>query len=481
MTLRLRYVAHSEVGLVRKNNQDSGYASPTMLVVADGMGGAAAGDLASAVAIRELREADVPHEGEAMLESFVEAIHRANDQIADQVGNDSSLDGMGTTVCGAMFDGTQLGLAHIGDSRGYRYRDGDLTRLTRDHSWVQQLIDEGRITESEALVHPHRSLILKVLNGQPNNEPDVALIDVVEGDRLLFCSDGLCGLVEDDKIAEILAKPDLDDVMSDLIAAAHEGGGLDNITIVLADLTTDEVDLTPVILGAALTQEIPDVGNKTLDLGGDEDTVRQDAAGNPLPAAPPPVSAAAAERARYAPVPPRRGRAVRFVLATAIALVILAAIVGGLYSAARQYYFVGANVGRVAIFQGWPATPTATVFEQTAVSVTDLPQLYQLRVLQAQYPAGSLEAARSTVNELALIEAKCKAARNRHTRATATPTPSPTISTASPSVTPGTTPLATPRSETPNTSPTGTSASPTTSPSPTPTPSPTEPPAPKEC
>src|SRR4030095_6845456 len=166
MTLQLSYVAYSDIGLMRKNNQDSGYASPHLLVVADGMGGAAAGDLASAVAIDTIRKIDGPTTGEQMLEVLAGAIHQANDKIAELIESDFSLEGMGTTVTGAMFDGTQLGLAHIGDSRAYLLRDAHLERLTHDHTWVQSLVDDGKISESEAALHPHRSLLLKVLNGQ---------------------------------------------------------------------------------------------------------------------------------------------------------------------------------------------------------------------------------------------------------------------------------------------------------------------------
>ena len=180
----LRFVSHSEIGLVRKNNQDSGFASPTLLVVADGMGGAAAGDLASAVAIDTIKRIvpdpqsgeDPPTAGEEMLEVLAGAIHKANDRIADLVASDYSLDGMGTTVTSAMFDGTALGVAHIGDSRAYLLRDGILERLTHDHSWVQSLVDEGKISLEEAAVHPHRSLLLKVLNGQAANDPDLTIV-----------------------------------------------------------------------------------------------------------------------------------------------------------------------------------------------------------------------------------------------------------------------------------------------------------------
>jgi len=166
MTLQLSYVAHSDIGLIRKNNQDSGYASPHLLVVADGMGGAAAGDLASAVAIDTIRKVESPTTGDDMLQRLALAIDQANDKIAELVESDLSLEGMGTTVTGAMFDGTNLGLAHIGDSRAYLFRHGHLERLTHDHTWVQSLVDDGKISETEAAIHPHRSLLLKVLNGR---------------------------------------------------------------------------------------------------------------------------------------------------------------------------------------------------------------------------------------------------------------------------------------------------------------------------
>lgn len=141
--LSLDYRAHSETGPVRRNNQDSAYVSPTMLVVADGMGGAAAGDLASSVAIAELKRSDAPRPPDEMLEVLAGAMNRANDRLADLIAWDHQLDGMGTTVCGAMYGQGVLQMVHIGDSRAYLLRDGDLARLTHDDSWVQSLVDDG--------------------------------------------------------------------------------------------------------------------------------------------------------------------------------------------------------------------------------------------------------------------------------------------------------------------------------------------------
>ena len=284
MALQLRIASHSEVGLVRKMNQDSGYASPHLLVVADGMGGAAAGDLASAVAIDSIKRLDTPdlltgspaadssaadtdgpttppadgtehtvvvppaddvaaEQGPAglnpLLGRFAATVADANARIADLVAADYALEGMGTTVTGAVFDGQRIGLVHIGDSRAYLLRDGRLERLTHDHSWVQSLVDDGKISADEAAYHPHRSLLLKVLNGQPANDPDLTTVELQAGDRLLFCSDGLCGLVDDPRIGELAAHPDLEVAVTDLVDAALAAGGIDNITVILAEAVPD--------------------------------------------------------------------------------------------------------------------------------------------------------------------------------------------------------------------------------------------------
>ena len=264
MALALKIASHSETGLVRKNNQDSGYASPQLIVVADGMGGAAAGDLASALVIDAIRRIDKPTVGEEMLEALAGAIHKANDRIADLVDANGALEGMGTTVTGALFDGTQLGLAHIGDSRAYLLRDGHLQQLTHDHSWVQSLLDEGKIDPNEAAMHPHRSLLLKVLNGQPANDPDLTLVRVEAGDRLLFCSDGLCGLVDDEAIAELLRTGQPSDALACLLGEARVQGGVDNITIIVADVVEEAATASSeqVVLGAAADRSIPPANTK---------------------------------------------------------------------------------------------------------------------------------------------------------------------------------------------------------------------------
>ncbi len=461
MPLSLRTVAHSEIGLVRKNNQDSGYASPTMLVVADGMGGAAAGDLASTVAVAELQRADGRYHGNEMLQVLAATLQRANDRLAELVADDLTLDGMGTTVCGALFDGEQLGVVHIGDSRGYLRRDGVLRRITHDHSWVQSLVDDGRITEAESLYHPHRSLLLKVLNGQPIAEPDLELVKVEAGDRLLFCSDGLCGLVTDDVINAALGVDDRELALRDLIEAAHLGGGLDNITIIVSDVveedeapppaaeaeeTTphdDDVESTILVpgrsiaagllLGAAVHREIPSIRHRPVEIGvspPDRDFATDDS-GNPLPDAPAParvdrlVAASDDEPPRRAIATKRRGRGLAIVIA---ALVLALAGSGfGTYAYAQTQYFVAPNAGTVGVYRGFDLAvagrPLNSLYQATAIPVQELPPQTRIAVMNHYKVDGGEPRVDDAVLTLQLLRDQCQAIKE--TRQTATPTPSP--------------------------------------------------------
>jgi protein phosphatase len=456
MSLALRYVAHSEIGLVRKNNQDSAYVSPTMLMVADGMGGAAAGDLASAVAIHQLAITDTEHPtGDAMLPALSAAIKKASDVIADLVDNDPQLDGMGSTVCGVIFDGEKLALANIGDSRAYRYRDGELTRLSRDHSWVQTLIDDGRLTEAEALEHPHRSLILRVVNGQPQQVADLELVDVAEGDRLLICSDGLCGMVTD-SVIEARIVGDRSDVMDALVRVAHLEGGQDNITIIVADVVTGEPEGEPQLLGAASRIDVDASGEPTL-VGIDDEL-----------AAPDP---AAGELARYAPTGRRRGTVwVKVLLGVLLPLIAIAGGGGLWYAYTQSQYFVGANNTTLGIFRGIPEPvfrlPLSELVQSDDTLVTDLPPYYQEQVRKT-LPANTLDSARATLVMLRDKAAECREQRKQYHQEP-TPTPSASLPTASASGTPtaGRSPSA---------------AAPTILFTPTPAPTASTPPAPTEC
>ena len=441
MTLRLRYAAHSEIGLIRKNNQDSGYVSPRLLVVADGMGGAAAGDLASAAAVRQLQRADrgedeTPLQGEQMLELLAGQLHLANEKIADLVAHDSSLEGMGTTVTAALFDGSQLGLVHIGDSRAYLLHDHELTRLSHDHSWVQSLVDEGKLNAEEAADHPHRSLLLKVLNGQTHNDPDTALVELHDGDRLLFCSDGLCGLVEDPELADILGDyDDLDQVMGALIDAAHREGGIDNITIIVADVETvgartGPESTAPMVIGAAAEREVPVVPPRPVD---HEPTRRLDEAGNPMPNLMESPDEEDEETTRYAPTLRRPGhrRFWRIGVTVIVVVGLLAAALGAGYAWSRTQYFVGTSGQQVAIHRGLAESvlglPLSEVYEVQDINLADLPPLYREKVVKT-ITAHSLDEARSTTAELKELADRCIAQRRESTAPPPTSAPSPPTS-----------------------------------------------------
>src|SRR3954451_11025195 len=230
-----RYAALSDVGRVRKDNQDSGFASPHLLVIADGVGGAARGDVASSPAVQAIRRLDEPPP-EDMLEALAGAIHRAHDRIAELVEQDPALDGTSTTVTAALFDGSRIGVAHIGDSRGYLLRDHTLSQLTKDHTFVQSLIDEGRITEEESRTHPHRNLILRAVDGVHETDPDLFYIELAPGDRLLLCSDGASGVLDHARLTDILSTGSVDYAVVELIRASLEAGSSDNITCVVADV-----------------------------------------------------------------------------------------------------------------------------------------------------------------------------------------------------------------------------------------------------
>ena len=419
MTLQLRYVAHSEIGLIRKNNQDSGYASPHLLVVADGMGGAAAGDLASAVAIDTIRKIDAPTTGQEMLEVLAGAIHQANDKIADLVESDLSLEGMGTTVTGAMFDGAQLGLAHIGDSRAYLLHDGHLQRLTHDHTWVQSLVDDGKISENEAAMHPHRSLLLKVLNGQPTNDPDLAVVPVVAGDRLMFCSDGVCGLIDDDVIEAALRLPDVSDAAQRLVGEALQEGGIDNITVIVADVVesggTDDV----IVLGAASEHPMPANGVPR-GQGAEKDETDDTLVTKLADFESPPID----DEERYGPQPPDRRRFRRPLIGLLALLLVAVAGLGVAYGWTRTQYFVGAAQDKVAIFQGLsqglPGLSLSRVYEVQQLALSELPPFYQERV-KANIDVSSLDSARATVAELTEAAKICASPQP-----TASPQPKPT-------------------------------------------------------
>ena len=260
MSVTLRSAAGSDVGRRRPMNQDSAATTPRLLAVADGMGGHAHGEVASAVAVATLLELDnrlssADLSQVDLLAELGSSIAAASDRLTALAQQNPDLRGTGTTVVAFLVDGARIGVAHIGDSRAYQLRGGDLRQLTRDHTMVQAMVDEGRLSEREAATHPRRSWLIRTLQEDTTAEPDLFLLEAQLGDRYLVCSDGVTAVLADSQLKEVLAEIEEPvDVVARLIELANEGGGPDNITCVVADVVdrpAPEQEEAAVVVGAA--------------------------------------------------------------------------------------------------------------------------------------------------------------------------------------------------------------------------------------
>ena len=376
-SLSLRYVALTDTGLRRTSNQDSGYASSRLIAVADGMGGAAAGDLASAETMNIIRQLDRELDDVDPLTALGEAVRNANHHLGELVAHDPAVEGMGTTLEVMLWDGQRFSTAHIGDSRAYRLRDGELTQISSDHTFVQSLVDEGKLTPAEARGHPHRSLLLRVLLGRDDNEPDLDHVEGQLGDRYLLCSDGLTDMVEDAQIARALGAETIDMAATELVRLALEGGGYDNVTVVIGELVDaseepdthlSSADGQPQLVGAAAGGPRPRTGHEAgPDTADDNELVAVDP-----------------EELRYAPRPPSGWRWFRRITAVVAVVAILAAgaIVG--YRWTQDQFFVAAHQGHVTIYRGVmadiPGVTLQHVEETTDIEMNSLPEFRRQQV-----------------------------------------------------------------------------------------------------
>lgn len=363
MSLFLRSAALSDVGRVRRDNQDSGYAGQHLLVVADGVGGAARGDIASSATVEALRKLDVPPGNDA-LSTLAATIHLAHDRLAEIAEAHPDLDGTSTTVTAAIFDGTQLLLGHVGDSRAYLLRDGALQQLTSDHTLVQSLVDEGRITVEEARVHPHRNLILRAIDGVHEPEPDLFGVPVQVGDRLLFCSDGCAGTLDHAALTAELAGEPLSDVAARLVTASLDAGSSDNVTVIVADVVSDqETPSGALVVGAAASSpHLQMISDRTGNLSESDVEALSAAPYDP-------------EELRYAPQPPPRRRWIGLL----IPVLVLGLLGGGLWGAyeySQTRYFVTSDGGPVTIYRGVdfdiPGLTLNRVVKQTPYSLESM-------------------------------------------------------------------------------------------------------------
>ncbi|MFT4084452.1 MAG: protein phosphatase 2C domain-containing protein [Nocardioides sp.] len=255
--LRFSYGARSDVGLVRSHNEDAGFAGPYLQLVADGVGGAAAGEVAAATTAYLVSALTAASPEADPVPLLAEAVRLAQHQLQDGVRREPERHGMATTLVAGLARHGRVTMVHIGDSRGYLLRDGALIRLTRDHTLVQLMIDQGRLTPDEARTNPYRSVVVKSVNADQEQPPDLWTTELRVGDRLLLCSDGLSDFVEESEIATRLATPDPDEAAESLVAAALAAGGRDNVTCLVSDL----IDGPPIcadgrLLGAMANPEL---------------------------------------------------------------------------------------------------------------------------------------------------------------------------------------------------------------------------------
>lgn len=384
----VRYAARSDLGLGPKTrNEDSAYAGPHLLVLADGMGGHAAGDVASSMIVGALAPLDdETPPAEHALDILDQTFAEANARIAEAAAENPKLCGMGSTTIALLRTGNKLAMAHIGDSRAYLLRDGKVSQMTRDHSFVQALLDEGRITAEEAEHHPQRFLVTRVMTGMPDDEPDLSLREAMPGDRYLLCSDGLSDYVRADAIEEILVKAATPEEAADrLIAVALKASTRDNVTVVVADVVdldlVDPPSTVPVVVGAVAerrqaggrTRGIPVSPAEKAAALSREATGRDETAAESDDTDPDTVTLA------EEPVGPRARWARRIALLTVLSVVAIAALLA--YNWSQRQYYVTAVDGRVVVYQGVPQSlgpwQLSHLDSTSDVLVADLPPVTQ--------------------------------------------------------------------------------------------------------
>ena len=401
--------AGSHVGKVRANNQDSGYAGEHLFVVADGMGGHAGGDVASALAIQSIAHIDQPYNSvDDAIEALRSALLEANHELAETVFEHPELAGMGTTVSGIVRVGDRLALAHIGDSRIYRWRDGTLTQITKDHTFVQRLVDSGRITADEAALHPRRSVLMRVLGDVDlTPEIDVEVLEATAGDRWLICSDGLSGYVTEARMGEILSEQsDAERAIQALIDESLDNGAPDNVTAVVVgiDHSPSSSAGAPVMVGSAARplSYAASTSKRSVRL--------PSLLLHPLSAVTAPADEhfePESEEFLHALIAEYERNKVRRRIVWLVGVLLIASLIVGVLIAGYQWtqsrYFVGVSNGQVAIFQGVQQTigpfPLSTVYFESDIDIDDLSPFSRERV-ESTINAGDLPAALSIIDRL---------------------------------------------------------------------------------
>jgi PPM family protein phosphatase len=364
MTLTLKYAVRSDRGLVRGNNEDSVYAGPRLLAIADGMGGHAAGEVASKIVIGAVEELDEDRPINDLIGALRDTVDDATAALAHAVAENPDLEGMGTTLTAIRFLGGRIALVHVGDSRAYLVRNGQLTQITHDDTYVQSLVDSGKLTAEEASHHPRKSVILRALTGSAV-DPDISIREARKGDRYLLCSDGLSDVVTATTLLETLSAGTPQGCADRLIELALRGGGPDNVTCIVAD-----------VVDVANGDDLPILCGAVTDSGGAGDSTADS----------PAARAARISRPARLAVPvvvPRHTRR-RALIALLAVLVLIGGSVAG-YAWTQTQYFVGKVGTEVGVYRGVNAQfgpfSLYSVVENSTLKVDDLTESARGQVL----------------------------------------------------------------------------------------------------
>lgn len=410
MALKIVSVSKSDKGKVRSSNQDSGYSGVNLFVVADGMGGHAGGDIASAIATQHVAKVDdVYEDGELAIGALLNAMREANVKLTETVSKFGYLAGMGTTMDAVLVTENLANIAHIGDSRVYLLRDNVMTQITKDHTFVQKLVDSGKITEEEALYHPRRNVLMRVL-GDATEEPefDIHQLELQVGDRLLLCSDGLCSYVPGQIIEENLRVTNLDEAIDLLIDEAKEYGAPDNVTVLLLEVreSTEANEMTQGItwLGSAANEVVikSNSAGRILEIFSPVrwlESFRDSASKEEFFSEKDPALAKAINefggKVRNWKL---RGVALFITLAT-----LSGASLWGIYSYTQSRYYLGVQDGKIAIYQGikesFAGFGFSHLYEQSTFEVATLPD-FQQELLTRTISADSLADAKKKLKQI---------------------------------------------------------------------------------